>query len=237
MISSHNDFHEVVETTDMPAARWQRLLAKGFDRVGTEFFRVRYTYHDKIFTPIVYERMPLRYRLTDFVYSKSQRKIVRINSDLRVVHSRLRLTQEKIDLFQRWSLDRFGHFQNIKTWVNDSTPTAMREICIYKGVELVACSFYDTMPRAHYSVLAFFAPEEKQRSLGTFTMLLEIERGMAKGKDFQYPGHSFMQQYMYEYKKHGFATAECYDWNTETWVSLPEKPTAPIIYGVVLFDK
>jgi leucyl-tRNA---protein transferase len=237
-MKEEKQFHDIIETDNMAALRWQGLLAQGWDRVGTEFFRVRFMNPGGLFFLPMYERMPLRYALANFEFSKSQRKIARINADLRVVYAPARITPEKEDLFNRWSWNRFNQQQTIKTWIGTENPVPMREVRVYKGKKLIACSFFDNTTQAQYSTIGFFDPEESHRSLGTFTMMLEIMHGIAKNKVFHYPGHAFMQEYMYEYKKR-FSNAQCFDWQTETWGALPAVSSQPIIkdFLSLIFDE
>jgi leucyl-tRNA---protein transferase len=230
-MNEEKEFNDLIETPEMSAKKWQKLLHTGWDRVGLEFFRVRFSYPNGAFGP-AYERMPLRYRLADFEFSKSQRKIWRQNADLRIVHAPARITPEKVALFKKWYLDRFQRDSELDTWITEFPPVPMREIRVYKGKTLVACSFFDNTPQAQYSVLGFFDPAERQRSLGTFTLLAEIQRAIDLKKDYHYPGHAYMQAFMYEYKKN-FKTAEHFDWQTETWTALPATAAEPHFFNFI----
>jgi arginine-tRNA-protein transferase len=76
---------------------------------------------------------------------------------------------------------------------------------------LLAASFLDVGERAVSSVYAIFAPEETQRRLGIFTMLLEIEWALENKKEFFYQGYCFEEDSFYDYKKR-FRGVEKFDW-------------------------
>jgi arginine-tRNA-protein transferase len=56
-----------------------------------------------------------------------------------------------------------------------------------------------------------FAPEFPTRSLGVFTMLLEIKYAFETGKKFYYHGYAYEGNSFYDYKKR-FRGLENYDW-------------------------
>ncbi|HNM06329.1 MAG TPA: hypothetical protein PKK05_25645, partial [Leptospiraceae bacterium] len=51
-----------------------------------------------------------------------------------------------------------------------------------------------------------------KRSLGIYTMLLEIEYSIQMKKDYYYPGYAYVETSFYDYKKN-FNGLEYLDWN------------------------
>jgi leucyl-tRNA---protein transferase len=208
---------------------WELFLSAGWDRIGDYFFHRRYDFSQIPFLPEgMYFRsqlLPLRYNLNEkFEFSKSQRGILIRNEDLRRVYQRTQITEEKLDLFQRWYAFRFKKEASIFTWVsNEGKPFPTYEVSFYKGNKLIACSFFDVMSNCQYSTSAMYDPEEKHRSLGTLTLLAEIEFGLLYNKRYHYPGHAYLTSSVYDYKKR-FNNMEGFDWDTQTWV-----PVARII--------
>lgn len=204
---------------------WEQLLNTGWDRVGDYFFHRRYDFteipflNESIF--IRAELLPLRYNLSHFSFSKSQRNVLKRNADLTRVYQPIDITDEKLALFDRWYRFRFGCESSIFTWVsNENKPFPTHEVSFYKKDKLVACSFYDSTPNFQYSTTAIFDPDEKHRSLGILTLLAEIENGIVNRKKYHYPGHAYYESSMYDYKKR-FNNMEGFDWNTEKWMPLP----------------
>jgi arginyl-tRNA--protein-N-Asp/Glu arginylyltransferase len=206
---------------------WDCLLNEGWDRVGYYFFRKRYDAFEGFnqnldFIRLKLELMPLRFALDKtFAFSKSQRILQRKNSDLQRYFRRATINDEKLLLFEEWHKARFGGSTTAMTeWINgDNTPFPSMECALYDKDKLVAVSFFDETRKSNYSTLAFYTPEEARRSLGTYTMISEIEFGLAHKKKFHYPGHAHHENTMYNYKKQ-FCNGEYFDWETETWLSL-----------------
>jgi hypothetical protein len=181
-----NEYHEKLSLRE-----WGARMTQGWDRVGTNFSRTRYQYfgahlphplsmnpaNAAFFTaevweqiqlwrgPALYERMPLRYKMKGFEFSKSQRAILRRNSDLTCIIRPCELTEEKHQLFIDWHKYRFGYPRNIHTWVaSDTSPFRSNEISVYDKDKLIACSFFDTTPSGQYSTIACYDPNERKRT-------------------------------------------------------------------------
>ena len=219
-------YNDSLTTSNMDLSDWDAKLANGWDRVGRYFFRRQYDYVEGFNSRLEYikakfQLMPLRFRLDDaFSFTKSQRINQKRNKDLRCVYNSASVTEEKLLLFNAWHIARFGHLSNIEQWfAAENCPFPTMECCVYDKDRLVACSFFDSTPNSNYSTLAFYDPYEKKRSLGTFTMLLEIEFGLKNKKLYHYPGHAHYQNTMYDYKKK-FNNAERFDWDMLDWVKL-----------------
>ncbi len=193
------------------------LLEDGWRHFGIYFFRYNFGFYDNEIRGV----LPLRIRLADFHFTKSQRRIFRKNQDLQIVIRPAEITAEKEDLFDR-------HKSRFKRDIPDSiyyflsrnpanTPGETLEICVYHAEELLAASFFDVGSRTVSSIYAIFAPEEASRSLGIFTLLLEIDWAKKHGKDLLYLGYAYEGNSFYDYKKR-FSALETFDWDGE-WES------------------
>ena len=60
---------------------------------------------------------------------------------------------------------------------------------------------------------------ESKRSLGIYTMILEIMYAIEKKKKYYYPGYAYEKPSFYEYKKK-FDNVEFYDWQSGIWLPL-----------------
>jgi leucyl-tRNA---protein transferase len=225
-----NDVNEYLEREQMTYEDWELLLTAGWDRVGQSFFHRRYDRYRILEDWMgVMEIMPLRYRLEDFKFSKSQRIINKHNKDLTKIYRPLALDEEKMNLFDAWYENRFKKFGNIFNWITTlEKPFNMYEISFYKGSKLIACSFFDVTPKYQYSTLGMYHPDEAKRSLGTYTLMSEITQGIISGKTHHYPGHSYHGKSMYEYKKQ-FYNMEHFDWETRIWTDLPRNSSINLI--------
>ena len=139
-----NDINEVLNRNQLSLTDWEKLLLSGWDRVGESFFRRRFDYYTIPFGDeeviMSMQLLPLRYRLfSGFQFSKSQRQIIHRNRDLVKVYRPAIITEEKIALFDKWYLHRFGRYASLYTWVSDNgLPFPMYELCLYDYDKLVA---------------------------------------------------------------------------------------------------
>lgn len=186
-------------------------LAHGWRHFGTYFFR----YSLAIYEDEVRRVMPLRVRLADFRLSKSQRRVLSRNSDVKIDIRPTRITPESEDLFHRHK-QRFDHgvpnsIYDFLSSSPDTVPCLGRELAVYRGKRLIAVSYFDLGARSISGIYAAFDPEEADRSLGTFTMLKEIEHAAESGREFYYQGYAYEGRSFYDYKKR-LSSTEVFDW-------------------------
>ena len=196
------------------------LLANGWRHFGTQFFR----YNLSVYNGILCQVIPLRIRLADFSLSKNKRRIISKNQELKVIIRPIKIDEEKETLFERHKR-RFDHSVPFSIYdflsLNPANvPCAALEVSVYDCEKLVAASFFDVGRTAVSSIYGMFAPEESSRSLGIFTMLLEIEYARRNGKDFYYQGYCYNIDSFYDYKKR-FRALEKFDWK-RNWESFRE---------------
>jgi arginine-tRNA-protein transferase len=186
--------------------------AGGWRHFGTYFFRYNLGFYEAEIRRV----FPLRISLKDFSFSKSQRRVFKKNQDLQAVIRPVEITAEKELLFelhrQRFKRDAPFSLYDFLSYDAARVPCEALEVCVYRGTELLAASFFDVGARAVSSIYAMFAPSETSRSLGIFTMLLEIQWARENNKDFFYQGYAYEGNSFYDYKKR-FRALEKFDWN------------------------
>lgn len=188
------------------------LLEKGWRHFGAHFFRYNLGFYREEIRLVI----PLRIRLKNFAFSKSQRRILRKNEDLQIFIRPVKITPETEILFERHK-QRFDH--GIPDSVYDfldfdaaNVPCKTLQCAVYLENKLVAVSFFDVGEFSVSGIYACFAPEITDRSLGIFTMLLEIEFALKTNKTFYYQGYAYAGNSFYDYKKR-FRALETYDWS------------------------
>ena len=192
-------------------AQLDMLLADGWRHFGTYFYR----YNLNIYEGEIVRVMPLRIRLDDLRFSKSQRRVLRRNQDLRLEMRPIEITDEAERLFHR-------HKQRFHTGVPNSiydflstepatVPCDGRELAVFDRDRLVAVSYFDEGERSISGIYAMFEPDDAARGLGTFTMLKEIEHAINTGREFYYQGYAYEGESFYDYKKR-FSAVEQFDW-------------------------
>lgn len=187
------------------------LLARAWRHFGNYFYR----YSLSIYDESVRRVLPLRVRLRNFQFSKSQRRTLRRNADLRCEIRPIVITEESDALFERHK-SRFRHSVPDSIYcflsANPSVePSPASELAVYLEDRLVAVSYFDEGIKATSGIYAAFEPELSDRRLGIFTMLKEIEYSIATGRSYYYPGFAYEGESFYDYKKR-FDSLEVFDW-------------------------
>jgi arginine-tRNA-protein transferase len=203
-----------------PPALMDRLWDAGWRHFGREFFRYSLTVSDQGTLLVI---QPLRMELAAFSTSKSQRRVWRRNADLEIRIVPAAVDDEREEMF-------FRHCERFTTNIPDSlhtfipeetpdrTPCECVSVEVRAGGRLIAVSYLDVGETAVSSVYAMFEPDEAGRSLGTLTLLAEIEWAAARGKRWIYPGYATVQPSHYDYKK-SFRPLTYFDWRGN-WLPL-----------------
>jgi arginyl-tRNA--protein-N-Asp/Glu arginylyltransferase len=203
----NEEFYALNASPEQMDALWE----SGWRHFGTHFFR----YSLGLYEAEIRRVQPLRIRLKDFSFSKSQRRVLRRNQDLQTIIRPAEITTEKELLFElhrrRFKRDAPFSLYDFLSYDPARVPCKALEVCVYLETELLAASFFDVGERAVSSIYAMFAPEAAERSLGIYTMLLEIDWARENKKDFLYQGYAYEGNSFYDYKKR-FRALEKFDW-------------------------
>lgn len=163
---------------------------------------------------------PLRIDLQAFRLRKSQRRVLRRNSDLRHEFLPATISAEAEAMFQAHKArfrdhvpDRLGDFLSESP---AEVPCRCLECRVFDGDQLLAISYMDVGEVAASGVYGMFDPTASKRGLGTYTLLLEIEHARTLGCRYYYPGYATREPSVYDYKKH-FLGLEVLDWETGQW--------------------
>lgn len=161
---------EAFRAADIPSDLYHDLMDIGFRRSGRLFYRPTCDNCNDCHAL----RVPTR----DFRFTKSQRRVLRKNQDIRVRVSRPAFSQEKELLYRRYL-----EFQHPST--NQDNPGDLERFLYKTSVStveleyrlkgrLVAVGITDISARSLSSVYTYFDPESSERSLGTYSALREI---------------------------------------------------------------
>jgi arginine-tRNA-protein transferase len=203
--------NEAFQATRVTPEQQDLLLADAWRHFGTHFFRYSWAFYGLDIRRVI----PLRIRLANFSLSKSQRRVLRKNRDLRTVVRPANMTRETEELFHR-------HKRRFKQGVPESiydflshdpanVPCETMELAVYDGNRFLAISYFDVGKNSTSGIYAMFEPSESSRGLGIFTMLKEIEFSIESEKEFYYQGYAYEGESFYDYKKR-FTGTEEYDW-------------------------
>lgn len=186
-----------------PPELYETLLSEGFRRSGYLF----YQNHCKNCTACI----PLRIPVSKFHPSPSMTKCLRRNRDVEIVETRIDFDREVFALYRRYSV--YKHDKEELSVQEEgfrrflcSSPLDTRMLRYIVNGKLVGVSWLDYLPHSLSSVYFAFEPEEAKRSLGTFSVLKEIEIARSFGKEYYYLGFyvpgSLKMSYKARFKPH-----------------------------------
>ena len=130
-----------------------------------------------------------------FQPSRSQRRVLARNRDLRVMERPPEATQEQFLLFRSYQQGRHGggemsrmDFCDYQTLVEDTpVETLINEMRLPDGTLVAAC-LTDRMADGFSAVYSFFDTRHDRRSLGSYMILWQIERAHALHLPYVYLG-------------------------------------------------
>ncbi|MBI1223788.1 MAG: hypothetical protein GC192_01010 [Bacteroidetes bacterium] len=178
------------------------LLANGYYRNGVDICAASVRSMGNIWVSAVM----LRVRLSDFVWKKRLRKLLRTNSGKFDFEFRpFQPTTEMETLWQQYKDKVHGwhsvpslaqHILRGKTADDFNT----WQLCVFSQGKLVAFSVFDRGLHSIASLEAAYDTEFSKYSLGVYTMLLEITWCQGHGLDYYYPGFYPENDPMFDYK-------------------------------------
>lgn len=205
-----------IEMQVLPPAVFDNYLALGWRLLGRSIVRHNFSMcRGKICRTI-----PLRLRLDQLEWTRSQRQIIKRNSPFRIEIQPIRLTLAKQELFERHSLrfqERRPDF--LMSFIGNEShfkPVAGMEINVFDDKKLIASSFFHLGEEAVSGTYCIYDPEYGTSSLGTFTMLLELQYAHKHGKKFYYHGYCYDVPSAFDYKLN-FNHLEAMDWTNNNW--------------------
>ncbi|MEE4202599.1 MAG: arginyltransferase [Halieaceae bacterium] len=136
-----------------------------------------------------------RVSVSGFMPSRSQRRVRKRNSDLRVVTTPDIEDQEAYDLYRRYiegkhpDGDMFPpDREQYSAFLNDGLGCT-RYFRFYEGDRLLAVTVADEMLDGLAAVYTFYDPDAEHRSLGTYAVLFQIAEAARRSLDYVYLGY------------------------------------------------
>lgn len=173
----------------MDPAAYRGLLRSGFRRFGMVVFRPA--------CEGCAECVPLRVPVERFRPSRSQRRVIRRNRDVRVEVGPPLVDGERLDLhraFHRersarvgWEPQEITEEEYSRTFLDNIVETL--ELSYRIEGRLAAVAYVDVGPEWLNSIYCFHHPDHRARSLGTFDVLMEIALARRLGIPHLYLGY------------------------------------------------
>lgn len=183
-LPDREDQAEWIPVDNLNPAFYEALMDRGFRRNGAIIYR-----------PVCNECREckqVRVPTSEFKPSKSMRRVQRRNHDVTVEVGRPEPTIEKLKLFRRYLEGRHdGTMTGSPEEFHDflyTSPVSTLELRYCLGRRLIGVSLVDSGRRSLSSVYMFFDPDHNRRSLGTFSVLWEIDYARRLGLPHYYLG-------------------------------------------------
>ena len=211
---------EAYGVEQLDPAVYERLLTRGFRRSGRVVYRPR--------CRACRECRQIRVPVDLFTPTRSMRRVLRRNTDLIVEEGRPTPTKEKFALYCRYldtqhddSMAR--SYETFCEFLYDS-PMETTEFRYRCGGRLIGVSIADRVSLGLSSVYMYFDPDFADRSLGTFSVLWEIDYCRCGGLPYYYLGFyiagSPTMSYKARFRPNEILVAD------DRWVSLVASPLA-----------
>ena len=166
---------------------YTQLSLIGFRRSGEHVYRP----HCARCSACVASRIPV----DAFKRSKSQQRVWRRNQDLRIVESSDIFDTETFDLYARYIKERHADGDmyppdrdQYQSFLNNGLGNT-RYFRLYDEQRLVGVMVSDQMLDGLSAIYTFYEPTEERRSLGTFSVLYQVELARTSNLDHVYLGY------------------------------------------------
>lgn len=174
------------------------FTVNGFRRSGDVIYRP----HCAQCNACVSVRIPV----DEYLPNRSQKRTAKRNEDLRIEATPARFDDEHFDLYLRYQRSRHPDSemcdpdpeQYRRFLVNERHETWFYEM--YHQDRLAAVTVCDRLNDGLSAIYTFFEPEHSWRSLGTYAIMLQIDRAKQLGLPFVYLGYWIAECQKMSYK-------------------------------------
>jgi arginyl-tRNA--protein-N-Asp/Glu arginylyltransferase len=176
---------------------FHNFLAAGYRRYGCVFYR-------NVCTQCAACR-PIRIETENFIPSRSQKRTLRRNSDVRIEHIAPLITTKKVELYRKYLISKHqekeirdfeGALANLHYGYSGTI-----EMNYYLGEKLIAVGIVDASADSLSSNYFYYDTDHPERRLGVFSLLTEIFLARAMGKKYHYLGFCIEETQKMAYKK------------------------------------
>ena len=166
---------------------YSKLSVLGFRRSGNHIYRPHCTHCEAC--------VPARIPVARFQPSRSQRRTVQRNEDLRVRRSEDLRDEEAFQLYCRYIELRHADGdmfppdrEQYESFLNNAWDCT-HYYRFYDRRALVALAVVDELQDGLSAIYTFFDPLQDKRSLGSYAILWQVQRARALGLDYLYLGY------------------------------------------------
>jgi arginine-tRNA-protein transferase len=131
----------------------------------------------------------------DFIPSRSQRRVINANADLRLTITDSVIDDEAYNLYERYIVEKHADGdmfppdrEQYESFLNNGLGCT-QYFRLYDKDRLVCVAVSDQMLDGLAAIYTFYDPEFEKRSLGTFAVLLQISHAKKLGLPYVYLGY------------------------------------------------
>ncbi len=173
---------DMFKAETLEGSSYESLINRGFRRSGNFFYKNK--------CRGCKECISIRILVDSFSMSKSQKKALRKNADVRITVQPSEFDWEDYELYRKYSVLRHKTDSTVESYldflVRSAVDTRMMRYFIQSA--LVGIGWVDVLPESLSSVYYAFDPAYGKRSLGVFSTLKEIEMAKMLNKPILHMG-------------------------------------------------
>ena len=224
-------YHRTVAPDFLSPSDLDQLLSMGWYRMHQNIFT---TSHLRIEVEL-YRVYWLRYPLAEISERPSHRRIRKRNQSFHhTIEDLIEIQPFQEELYSRYraSIDFQGALSIEQCLFGDNglgrNIFQTKCISVYDHYKLIGCGYFDLGNIAGTSILHFFDPDYKSRSLGKYLMLLTMDFLNSSGCTFYYPGYLVSGIPKMDYKLFiGKEATQYFEPESKTWKRFEEDICAP----------
>ena len=179
----------------------ETMIERGWRRFGAMFFR-----------PICQECNKcesFKIDVKNFEFSKSQRRVLRKSSHIKMYIQEPKVSTEHLKLFEKYHL----HMKDKRAWAHETTDAKHYyasfvhghgdfgyEILYYHEDKLIGVDLVDILPNGISSIYFYYDPDFEKLSLGTYSMLQQVQLAQKNNLEWIYMGYYVQGCQSLEYK-------------------------------------
>lgn len=187
---------------DCSLSYYQKMLEHGYRRFGKLFFN-----------PICqgcYECLSVRINIHNFIWKKRFKRVLNKNQDLTIALRKPTMTKEHLELHNRYHKD----MKNRRGWQQEETSAEHYyrsfveganeygyELLYFLKNKLISVALVDILPESISAVYCFYDPDFRERSLGTLSILKQLEIAKENSIDYVYLGYMVKNNASLKYKE------------------------------------
>lgn len=182
---------------------YQKMLERGWRRFG----KMHFVPECKECTQCV----SMRIDVTNYKFSKSEKRVINKNKDTKVYIRPPSMTQEHLNLYDKyhkfmnkkkdWTYNKIEPSEYLKSYVDGKDEYA-KEFLYVVDDELIGVALVDILPKAISAIYCYYNHSYSELSIGKFSILTQIKIAKELNIPYIYLGYWIKNHYSMGYKEH-----------------------------------